>query len=250
MDKILETINLHGGYGPKIKILHGVDIHVKKKEIVCIIGPNGSGKSTLVKLIYGLITHHEGKIMYYPGKEKIDLTNIKSNKMVHNDIGFVPQRNNVFPSLTIEENLEMGGFSLTANELKNAKNKIFNTYPILKERRSLPAKTLSGGQRQTLAMARALITNPKMIILDEPSAALQPNLVTEIMEHVKKLRDDLGVAVLLVEQNAKSGLAIADRGYILAAGQVVHEDTGHNLLNNTDLGSYYLGHNTEPENTD
>ena len=101
MDKILETINLHGGYGPKIKILHGVDIHVKKKEIVCIIGPNGSGKSTLVKLIYGLITHHKGKVMYYPGEEKIDLTNIKSNKMVHNDIGFVPQRNNVFPSLTI-----------------------------------------------------------------------------------------------------------------------------------------------------
>ncbi len=110
----------------------------------------------------------------------------------------------------------MGGFSLTANELKNAKNKIFNTYPILKERRSLPAKTLSGGQRQTLAMARALITNPKMIILDEPSVALQPNLVTEIMEHVKKLRDELGVAVLLVEQNAKSGLAIADRGYIFS----------------------------------
>ena len=144
-------------------------------------------------------------------------------------------------------------FYYDGNELNNivsAKNKIFNTYPILKERRSLPAKTLSGGQRQTLAMARALITNPKMIILDEPSAALQPNLVTEIMEHVKKLRDELGVAVLLVEQNAKSGLAIADRGYILAAGQVVHEDTGHNLLNNTDLGSYYLGHNTEPENAD
>ncbi len=110
MDKILETINLHGGYGPKIKILHGVDIHVKKKEIVCIIGPNGSGKSTLVKLIYGLITHHEGKIMYYPGKEKIDLTNIKSNKMVHNDIGFVPQRNNVFPSLNNRRKFRNGWF--------------------------------------------------------------------------------------------------------------------------------------------
>lgn len=245
MKKILEIKNLHGGYGSSIKILHGINIHVDDKEIVCIIGPNGSGKSTLVKLIYGLITHYEGEIIYSPEEIKIDLTKLKSSKMVKHNIGFVPQRNNVFPSLTIQENLEMGGFSLSKKQLKESIKKIYLTYPILKERKSQLAKTLSGGQRQTLAMAKALITNPKLIILDEPSAALQPNLVSEIMERIKNLRDEFGVAVLLVEQNAKSGLSIADRGYILAAGQVVHEDTGHNLLTNTDLGSYYLGKTNE-----
>ena len=245
--KILITENLHGGYGSKIKILHGVDIHVDDKEIVCMLGPNGSGKSTLAKLIYGLVTHHEGRIIYNQKVNKLfvehDITSIPSNKLSKIGIAYVPQTENVFPNLTIDDNLEMGGYILENDELTDAKERVYQTYPILKERKSNRAKTLSGGQRQMLALGRSLMIDPSLIILDEPSAALQPNLVMEIMDRIGQLRDDLGKAILIIEQNAKSALAVSDRGYILAAGRLVHEDTGYNLLHHTDLASYYLGTN-------
>lgn len=244
MENILETSNLIGGYG-KLEILHGIDLHVGDKEIVVILGPNGSGKSTFIKVVYGLATHHSGEVLYRPmengNRVTHDITNLRASDLVKMGIGYVPQLDNVFPNLTIEENIEMGGYTLTEEEMEKGKELVYKTYPILSERTDHLAKTLSGGQRQMLALARALITNPSMIVLDEPSAALQPSLVMEIMKRILDLRDQQGVSVLIVEQNAKSALRIADRGYILAAGRLVHTDTGHELLHNTDLASYYLG---------
>ncbi len=248
---ILETKNLFGGYG-KHEIIHGINIYVEKKEIVCIIGPNGSGKSTLIKVIYGLATHHGGKVYYGPDETKnsidlpksnemIEITQKRANELVPLGISYVPQLDNVFPNLTIEENLEMGGYTLDEDQMETAKERVFESYPLLKERRKNRAKTLSGGQRQMLALGRALIIDPHLIILDEPSAALQPSLVIDIMERVLALRDEYGVSVLMVEQNTKSALKISDRGYILAAGQMVHTDNAHELLFNTDLAAFYLG---------
>jgi ABC-type branched-subunit amino acid transport system ATPase component len=240
----LETNDLYGGYG-RHEILHGINMHVKNNEIVSIIGPNGSGKSTLIKVIYGLATHHSGNILYRQTREGeegvVDITLKKANELVPMGIAYVPQRENVFPKLTINENLSMGGYTLTQDQVEREIDRVFDTYPILKERKNDKAKTLSGGQRQLLALGRALMIKPKLIILDEPSAALQPSLVIEIMDQIKSLRDELGETVLLVEQNTKSALAISDRGYILSAGQLVHTNTGHELLHNTDLGAYYLG---------
>ncbi|MHA2501480.1 MAG: ABC transporter ATP-binding protein [Candidatus Kariarchaeaceae archaeon] len=242
MENVLEVKNLYGGYG-KSEILHGINLHVAKNEIVCIIGPNGSGKSTAIKVIYGLATYHSGEISFKHSKsnEIIDITRLKANDLVPLGIAYVPQRDNVFPALTIQENLEMGAFTLPNDELDEALNNVYEAYPILEERRDYKAKTLSGGQRQLLALGRALIIDPELIILDEPSAALQPSLVLEIMERIRRLRDEFDKTVLIVEQNTKSALAITDRGYILAAGQLVHTDTGDNLLHHTDLGAYYMG---------
>ncbi|MCE7735843.1 MAG: ABC transporter ATP-binding protein [Candidatus Heimdallarchaeota archaeon] len=240
----LETKDLHGGYG-RHEILHGINMHVKQNEIVSIIGPNGSGKSTLIKVIYGLATHHSGEIFYRNLKDEanqvIDITHKKANELVPMGIAYVPQRDSIFPRLTLEENLSMGGYTMPSDQVEEEIERVYDAYPILRERKSDRAKTLSGGQRQLLALGRALMIKPKLIILDEPSAALQPSLVFEIMDQIKSLRDDLGETVLLVEQNTKSALAISDRGYILAAGQLVHTDTGHELLHNTDLAAYYLG---------
>ena len=244
MENILETSNVYGGYG-KLEILHGIDLHVGDKEIVTILGPNGSGKSTFIKVVYGLATYHSGQILYKPKvngeRQSHDISSLKASDLVRMGIGYVPQLENVFPNLTIEENIEMGGYTLMDDEMEKGKEEVYKTYPILGERADHMAKTLSGGQRQMLALARALITGPNMIILDEPSAALQPSLVLDIMKRIKDLRDEQGVSVLIVEQNAKSALQIADRGYILAAGRLVHTDTGKELLENTDLASYYLG---------
>ncbi len=239
-NNILETEGLVGGYG-KLEIIHGIDINVGSKEIVTILGPNGSGKSTFIKVIYGLATYHDGTINYYDDKNQINISNMKTNQLVEMGIGYVPQLKNVFPNMTIKENLEMGGFLLDKDVMKDRIEKVYVTYPVLGEREKHLAKTLSGGQRQMLALARALMVDPKLIILDEPSAALQPSLVSEIMQRIQELRDNLNVSVLIVEQNAKSALGIADRGYIIAAGNVVYENTAHELLHNTDLGGYFLG---------
>lgn len=241
MGRVIETIDLHGGYG-KHEILHGINMHVDQNEIVCIIGPNGSGKSTLVKTIYGLANHFAGKINFYeePGKV-VDISKMKANALVPLGIAYVPQRENIFPNLSIEENLRMGGYTLTDEKLEQKVADVFEAYPILEERKDLLGKTLSGGQRQLLALGRALMIDPNLIILDEPSAALQPSLVLEIMKTIKELKDVHKKTVLLVEQNTKSALNISDRGYIIAAGVNVYENTGYELLNNTDLGYYYMG---------
>jgi ABC-type branched-subunit amino acid transport system ATPase component len=252
-ENILETVDLYGGYGRQ-EIIHAINIHVQNREIVCIIGPNGSGKSTLIKVIYGLATHHGGSVYYRPQmtstdsdvsyqktKDSGDITSKQANELVPMGMAYVPQLDNVFPNLTIEENLEIGGYTLNEETMEKAKERVFESYPILRERKKNRAKTLSGGQRQMLALGRALMIDPILIILDEPSAALQPSLVIEIMDRVKELRDDHDVSVLMVEQNTKSALRISDRGYILAAGQLVHTDTADELLHNTDLGAFYLG---------
>lgn len=241
---VLKTENIHGGYG-KLEILHGIDIHVDKNEIVSIIGPNGSGKSTFIKVVFGLATYHSGRILYNRGGATKDgyteINSYKANQLVKLGISYVPQRENVFPSLTVEDNLKMGGYSLTQEKLVETMDNIYQTYPILDERRQQKAKTLSGGQRQLLALSRALMIDPELILMDEPSAALQPSLVTDIMDQIVTLREKFNKTILLVEQNTRSALNISDRGYIFAAGRCVHTDTGYELLHNTNLGDYYLG---------
>lgn len=237
---ILQTENLLGGYG-SLEIVHGISLDVKRKEIVSVIGPNGSGKSTFIKIVYGLCKYFGGDVWYAPQDEPINIANMKGNELVKLGIAYVPQILNIFPNLTIKENLEMGGYTLASYELDDAIDNVFNTYPFLEERKSEKAHVLSGGQRQMLALGRALMISPKLVILDEPSAALQPLLVTQIMDLIRDLRDNGGLSVLMVEQNTKSALRIADRGYILAAGQIVHTDTAYELLHNTDLAGYYLG---------
>ena len=237
---VLRTEALFGGYG-NVEIIHGINLHIDRKEIVSIIGPNGSGKSTFIKVIYGIATYHSGQVWFNYKDRMKDIANFAGNQLVKHGVAYVPQRNNIFPNMTIRENLEMGGYTLPSTELEGAINNVFDTYPVLGERQYQKARVLSGGQRQMLALGRALMIKPSLIILDEPSAALQPSLVMDIMELVKNLRDEENLSVLMVEQNTKSALRISDRGYILAAGQIVHEATGEELLYNTDLAAYYLG---------
>lgn len=240
-DYILQTEKLIGGYG-KLEIVHGIDMHLKRNEIVSIIGPNGSGKSTLIKIIYGIATYHSGTVTYNSNRHgNLDISNLDGNKLVNLGIAYVPQLENIFPNMTILENLEMGGYTLEQHQVGEAIEKVFYQYPVLGDRKHAKAKVLSGGQRQMLAIGRALMIEPELIILDEPSAALQPSLVIEIMELIEDMRDNSKVSVLMVEQNTKSALRISDRGYLLAAGQIVHVDDAKELLYNTDLGAYYLG---------
>lgn len=242
---VLQVDKLYGGYG-KHEIIHGIDLHIYEREIVCIIGPNGSGKSTLIKIIYGLANHKGGNVQFRHilknhSSKIYNISGFRASDLVPLGIAYVPQKENVFPKLTVEENLDMGGYTLSPQQLKIAKDRVFEAFPILLERKTQRAKTLSGGQRQLLALGRALMIDPTLIILDEPSAALQPSLVIEIMNNIRELRDNQNVTVLIVEQNVKSALQIADRGYILAAGQMVYTESAYELQHNTDLGAYYLG---------
>ena len=242
LKNILQTKNVIGGYGSST-IIHGIDLEVGKNEIVCILGPNGSGKSTLIKIVYGLATYHSGEIYYdSPDLGLIDIAGFKANQLVRQGISYVPQRENIFPGMTVEENLEMGGYLLNKKDMTKVKIKLFKQYPILAERKNLFAKTLSGGQRQILAMARALMISPHLIILDEPTAALQPNLVADILVEIQKLRDNHNVSVLLVEQNVKSALQISDRAYVLSAGKAVFKGGSvKELEQNENLAELYLG---------
>ncbi len=216
---ILETKELTSGYG-KLMIVQGISLQIKKGEIVSIIGPNGSGKSTLIKSIYGLTTIFSGQILF-EGKE---ITRTRADLVTRLGIGYVPQINNVFTALTVEENLEMGAISLDEKAaLKASIEEIYSLFPILGERRRQKAGTLSGGERQMLALARALIAKPRLLLLDEPTAALAPNLADQLFQKIVEIRG-LGVTLIIVEQNARKALAISDRGFVLVEGRVVFED--------------------------
>ena len=206
---VIECNGIAAGYVKGLNILQGVDLIVNEKEIVSIIGPNGAGKSTLLKAIMGIINISGGRF-FINGVEK---TNTPTHQIVKEGVGYVPQVENVFPSLTIEENLEIGSWSVKDN-IKQSISKIFDDFPMLKERQRDKAGNLSGGQRQILALARALVTSPSILLLDEPSAGLSPVAIKEVFEIVKEI-NSRGVAILLVEQNATRALNFSDRGYVL-----------------------------------
>lgn len=218
-----------------MEVLHEVSVQLDTGEIVTIIGPNGAGKSTLMKTIFGLLKPSGGEILF-DGK---NITGLPPDRIVRLGMAYVPQVENVFPSLTAQENLEMGAFILTRN-FSDRMDDIYGLFPLLKERRRQRVGKMSGGERQMVAMGRALMLNPKLILLDEPSAALAPNLAAMIFDRITAI-NQTGVAILIVEQNAKESLKLSDRGYVLAGGRNRFEDTGENLLTNKEIGELYLG---------
>ncbi|MCC5859585.1 MAG: ABC transporter ATP-binding protein [Ectothiorhodospiraceae bacterium] len=232
--KLLEANGIYGGYGGA-DILKGATVQVDQDEIVVIVGPNGAGKSTMMKAVFGLLHVRQGEVLY-KGKP---ITNGKPEQMVRLGVAYVPQEKNVFPSLTVEENLEMGAF-LIRGDIRPRKEKVYEVFPKLRERRKQQAGLMSGGERQMVAMGRALMIDPQLLMLDEPTAGLSPRLIDETFERIIRIRD-LGIGVLMVEQNAKQALAIADRGYVLATGTNRYEDTGPNLLANREVAEMFLG---------
>ncbi|MGK7937985.1 MAG: ABC transporter ATP-binding protein [Xenococcaceae cyanobacterium] len=234
-NNILEIENVYAGYIEDLNILQGINFSIAKGELVAVIGPNGAGKSTLAKTIFGLLTPNRGTILF-KGK---DITKLKSNQIVRQGMCYVPQISNVFPSLSVEENLEMGAF-IRQGSLKSLKDSVFSMFPRLAERRRQRGGTLSGGERQMLAMGRALMLDPDLLLLDEPSAALSPMLVNSVFEQIKAI-NQTGKAVVLVEQNAKKALMMAHRGYVLENGRDRYCGTGEELLNDPKVGELYLG---------
>ncbi len=231
---LLEVSGVVAGYG-ETEILHGVSIVIEKGQIVTIIGPNGSGKSTLLKTIFGLLQPRKGRVRF----RKEDITGIAPETVVRKGLSYVPQSSNVFPSLSINENLEMGAFVRT-DDFRQRLEEVYDLFPDLAERRKDRAGTLSGGQRQMLALARALMLDPVLLLLDEPSAGLAPNLVNSVFEKILGI-NSAGVAILLVEQNAREALGLSSWGYVLASGQNQLEDRGENLLKNPEIVKLYLG---------
>lgn len=231
---ILKVDNMRVGYGDT-EILHGVNCKVEKGEIVSIIGPNGAGKSTLMKAILGLLKPKSGRIVF----NNKDITGKNPNDIVKEGICYVPQSDNIFPSLTVEENLEMGAF-ISKDDYKKRMEEIYQIFPDLKEKRKIKTKKLSGGQRQMVAIGRALMLDPKMLLLDEPSAGLAPKLVQMIFNKIIKI-NQTGISILMVEQNARKALEISHRGYVFAMGHNRFEDSGEALLNNVEIGKLYLG---------
>ena len=231
---LLDVQNINAGYG-ETEILHSVSIQVNEGNLVAIIGPNGSGKSTLLKVIVGLLEAKNGNIKFMSD----NITNSSPQKIVEFGISYVPQADNVFTNMTIRENLEIPSLVLKFN-FKKRLEEILDLFPILETKMNSKAGTLSGGQRQTLAFAKALISKPSLMILDEPSAGLSPIMADSTFETIESINKS-GVTILIVEQNAKKILSIADRGYVLATGENKIDDTGLNLLTNPDVGMLYLG---------
>jgi branched-chain amino acid transport system ATP-binding protein len=227
--------NLVAGYLPGVNILNGCDLVANKGELIGIIGPNGAGKSTLLKAIFGQVNVRSGKI-WLNGE---DITGLKANKLVSKGVAFVPQTNNVFPSLTIEENLQMGVFQ-TPKRFNERFEFVNGLFPELGKRRSQKAGSLSGGERQMVAMGRALMIDPSVLLLDEPSAGLSPVRQDETFLRVREV-NKAGVTVIMVEQNARRCLQICDRAYVLDQGHDAHTGTGRELLNDPKMIELYLG---------
>jgi branched-chain amino acid transport system ATP-binding protein len=231
---VLEATGMVGGYGG-MDILNGVDISVDSSEIVVIIGANGAGKSTAMKALFGLLTLRAGQVLL----EGRDITNAAPNDLVGHGMGYVPQERNVFRTLTVRENLEMGAFLKPASQAR-VMEQVFTLFPILKEKAGQPAGELSGGQRQMVAVGRALMTEPKLLMLDEPTAGLSPLVMEQIFERIVAV-NKAGIGILLVEQNARQALAIAHRGYVLATGRNRFTGTAEALLGNPEIGQSFLG---------
>lgn len=233
---LLKAEGIYAGYG-KLEILHGISLEVSSRELVCVIGPNGAGKSTAFKTIVGLLHRTSGRILF-DGRE---ITGLLPYQVLRLGLTYVPQGRIVFPQMTVLENLEMGAYIETNPDLLwEALERVFALFPILAERREQKAGTMSGGEQQMVAIGRALMTSPKLILLDEPSLGLSPKFVTLIFEKLIEMKR-AGYTMLVVEQNAAKALSVADRGYVLELGQNRFTGTGQTLLNDPEVKRLYLG---------
>ena len=233
-DSLLAVRGLDAGYGD-LQILTDVDLDVRDGEYVTIVGPNGAGKSTVMKSVFGLTSHMGGTIEF----DGEDITGTKPEEIIYEGLGYVPQNDNIFTTLSVQENLEMGAYILDEVP-QDAIEEVYDRFPILGERQGQKAGTMSGGQRQMLAMGRALMLDPDLLLLDEPSAGLAPDLVDDMFDRIDGINDD-GTAVLMVEQNAKEALGRCDRGYVLVDGKNRYEDTGDALLADEQVRQDFLG---------
>ncbi len=223
-----------GGYGP-VDILHGCTIAVEKGEIAVIVGPNGAGKSTAMKAVFGMLKLRGGKVKL-AGE---DITSLSPQARVRKGMGFVPQTNNIFTSMTVQENLEMGAFIRT-DDINDTMAQVYDLFPILKQKRFQAAGELSGGQRQQVAVGRALMTQPKVLMLDEPTAGVSPIVMDELFDRIIEIARS-GISILMVEQNARQALEIADKGYVLVQGSNRFTDTGSALLADPEVRRSFLG---------
>ena len=230
-----EGENMTGGYGNGPDIINSCSVKVEKGEIVSILGPNGAGKSTAMKAMLGLLNLKSGSIKI-GGK---DITKLSPQDRVKEGISFVPQTKNVFAGMTVEENLEMGAF-LVLDDYRSIIDEIYSLFPILREKRNQLVGELSGGQRQQVALGRALMIRPSVLMLDEPTAGVSPIVMDELFDHIVKVKRT-NVAILMVEQNAKQALNISDRGYVLVTGENRYSGTGQELLNNPEVRKSFLG---------
>ena len=231
---LLSGQNITCGYN-SMDIVYDCNIGVNKGEIACIVGPNGAGKSTVMKSLFGLIGIRKGKVLL----DGEDITNMLPQERVLKGMGFVPQTNNIFPSLSVQENLEMGAF-IENNDTKDMLDYIYGLFPILHDKQNQQAGELSGGQRQQVAVGRALMTNPKVLMLDEPSAGVSPIVMEGIFNKIQEIAKQ-GTAVLMVEQNAKQALEISDLGFVLNQGKNLFTNTGKSLLDNKEVRKSFLG---------
>ncbi|MBI4591586.1 MAG: ABC transporter ATP-binding protein [Candidatus Rokubacteria bacterium] len=233
---LLQADGIHAGYG-KLEILHGVSLEVRRQELVSVIGPNGAGKSTAFKTIIGLLRPRSGRILF-DGRE---ITGLRPDQVLRLGLAYVPQGRIVFPQMTVLENLEMGGYiERDPARVREALERVYALFPILAERTRQKAGTMSGGEQQMVAIARALMTTPKLILLDEPSLGLSPKFVTLIFEKLVEMKR-AGYTMMVVEQNAAKALSVADRGYVLELGQNRFEGTGQLLLTDPEVKRLYLG---------
>ena len=235
---LLEVHDIYAGYQQDLDILKGVSLHVKPGEIVCVIGPNGAGKSTVFKALYGFITVRDGRVLF----NDRDTTNIRPQDALKAGITIVPQLRSVFPQMTVQENLEMGMYlEKDKNRIQRRIDYILELFPRLAERAKQNAGTMSGGEQRMLEIGRALMWEPKLMLMDEPSAGLAPLITKTIFRNIRRLNEEIGLTVLMIEQNARQGLEISDRGYVLELGQNSYEGTGRELLNNEEVRRAFLG---------
>jgi len=233
---MLEVENLSAGYG-LIQILWDVSFKIREKEIVSIIGPNGAGKTTLVRTLMGLLPAKKGTIRF-KGK---NIENLPPYEIVKKGVTLIPEGREIFPRMTVEENMLLGAYPISdKNVVERSKEKVYQIFPILRKKEKALAQTLSGGEQQMLVIGRSLMSNPELLILDEPSLGLAPLIIAKVLDTLRKINEE-GVAILLVEQNIRDSLNLADRGYVLEEGKIILEGKGRELLNNDHIKEVYLG---------
>lgn len=233
---MLKIDGVNAGYG-KLHVLFDIDAFLKEKDITILIGPNGSGKSTLLKTIMGLTRFYNGKIVF----NGIEIQGLPPHEVTKQGIAYLPQVNNVFSELRVRENLTMAGYTLDRDEAQNRSNDVLDDFPVLKKYLDRRAGTLSGGERQMLAMAMALMRRPKMMLFDEPTGSLAPKKAIEVISEILRVRDTYGITVLLAEQNARRALEQGDKAILLVSGRVMFDDEAQKLLKHPELGKVYLG---------